>query len=100
MKTLEDMQKTYQMEHTSTGCKITHMFGVPMIALSLPLLFFDRKKALMLFTAGWILQLTGHYLFERNKPTLTKNPFDPLTYMASLIFVSKEWLSLLSSRKS
>jgi uncharacterized membrane protein YGL010W len=79
------------------GCKITHLFGVPMIALSLLIFFFDRKKAVMLFSFGWFLQFLGHYLFEHNKPILFTRGRSPYTLLSALVFVGEEWVDTVRS---
>jgi uncharacterized membrane protein YGL010W len=90
-----DRQAHYRAHHRTVGCKITHLFGVPMIALSLPVLLFNRKLGAGLFLGGWALQFIGHFVFEKNRPMLFKDPTDPLTYCSALIFVAQEWLHLL-----
>jgi uncharacterized membrane protein YGL010W len=82
------------------GCKVTHLFGVPMIALSLVMLLFDRKKAVMLFSLGWLLQFLGHYLFEHNKPILLTRGRSPYTLLSALVFVGEEWVDTVKSIRS
>lgn len=84
----------YEAHHTTTGCKITHMIGVPMIALSVPVFFFSRKGAAALFGAGWVLQFSGHLIFEKNSPVFLEDPLNPYTYAAALLFVRDEWLNV------
>jgi uncharacterized membrane protein YGL010W len=93
---LREHQEHYRAHHRTVGCKLTHLFGVPMIALSIPALLFNRKLSASLFFTGWALQFIGHFVFEKNKPMLFKDPKDPLTYCSALIFVTQEWLSLLN----
>jgi uncharacterized membrane protein YGL010W len=88
----------YRAEHRTAGCKISHMFGIPAIVASLPMLGWDWRVGLALFIAGWTLQFTGHRFFERNKPVLMANPKNPLTYLSALIFVGEEWCQLLTGR--
>lgn len=79
------------------GCKITHLFGVPLIALSIPMLLFDRKRAVMMFSFGWFLQFLGHYLFEHNKPILLTRGVSPYTMLSALVFVGEEWVDTIRS---
>lgn len=74
------------------------MFGVPMIALSLPALFFNFPLAASLFTAGWALQLIGHYVFEKNKPVLLDGGNPLFTTAAAMLFVAQEWMRFLSGK--
>ena len=80
----------YKSQHRTIGCKLTHMLGVPMIALSVPMVLFNKRAAGQLQIFGWMLQLIGHYVFEGNKPVLleTKSPY---TIVAALVFVAEEW---------
>lgn len=91
---LREHQAHYRAHHRTVGCKITHLFGVPMIALSIPALLFNRRLSASLFFTGWALQFIGHFVFEKNRPMLFKDPKDPLTYCSALIFVTQEWLNL------
>ncbi len=94
MDKLAQERAKYASRHTTIGCKVTHMIGVPMIALSLPVLFFNRRGALTLFGAGWVLQFAGHLIFEKNSPVFLEDPLNPYTYAAALLFVQDEWLTV------
>lgn len=98
MNSFETHMAHYRAEHRTVGCKITHMIGVPMIAASVPALFFNRRWAAGLFTVGWAFQLAGHRFFERNRPVLVADPANPLTYFSALAFVAQEWKQVLSGR--
>jgi uncharacterized membrane protein YGL010W len=80
----------YRSQHMTLGCKITHMVGVPIIALSFPVFFVNRRLAGDMQKVGWTLQLIGHYVFEHNKPVFM-DAADPLTALAALVFVADEW---------
>jgi len=82
----------YRSQHTTMGCRMTHLLGVPMICLSIPMFFFDWKRALVLFSGGWFLQFIGHFVFEKNKPVLLSDNRHPYTLLSALIFVGTEWL--------
>ncbi|MCD0484378.1 DUF962 domain-containing protein [Streptacidiphilus sp. ASG 303] len=62
----------YRSQHTSRGIRMTHLVGIPGVAVSLPLLFARPKVGVPLFAASWALQVAGHKLFEKNNPALTK----------------------------
>jgi len=87
----------YQSQHRSVGCKVTHMIGIPIIALSVPMLFFRPKLSLQLHLIGWILQFIGHYVYEHNKPVLLETK-DPLILLAALQFCRDEWTLALHGR--
>lgn len=97
---LDEHLAYYRSQHRTMGCKVTHLFGVPMIALSLVMLLFDRKKAVMLFSLGWLLQFLGHYLFEHNKPILLTRGRSPYTLLSGLVFVGEEWVDTVKSIRS
>jgi uncharacterized membrane protein YGL010W len=50
----------YEQNHQTVACKATHAVGIPLIALSLPLLLFNWRRALGFFALGWALQFAGH----------------------------------------
>lgn len=50
----------YERNHQSAICKATHAVGIPLIALSLPLLLIRPRRGLLAFAAGWALQFAGH----------------------------------------
>ncbi|MBZ0189604.1 MAG: DUF962 domain-containing protein [Candidatus Obscuribacterales bacterium] len=82
----------YRSQHTTLGCKVTHLVGVPMIFLSFPMLFYDWKRAIVLFSGGWILQFVGHFVFEKNRPVLMTKGRHTYTILSALVFVGSEWL--------
>ena len=99
MDSFADHMETYRREHSTLGCKITHMFGVPLIALSLPALFINWKIAIAMYAVGWALQFIGHFVFQKNKPVFLDNPRNPWTYLSALTFVGEEWLKLLTGKR-
>lgn len=70
----ESFVDNYKAKHQHPVNKLTHSVGIPMIIVSLPLLFFSWRWALGLFISGWILQFVGHAV-EGNRPAFFKNPF-------------------------
>ena len=62
--------RLYSAAHRTDGCKITHLAGVPMIALSVIWLPCNWRVSVVLFVVGWILQFIGHYVFEHNSPMI------------------------------
>ncbi len=96
-KTLRDLKlrdhlEYYRSQHRTLGCKVTHLFGVPLIAFAIPMLLINRKKAAMMFSLGWFLQMLGHYAFEHNKPILFTRGRSPYTAISALVFVGEEWM--------
>lgn len=77
-RTWDDWIDEYSESHQNPINRLTHTFGIPMIALSLLLVipsFFVGglwRVALGLFVVGWVLQLIGHY-FEGKPPEFMKD---------------------------
>jgi len=92
---LRDHLEYYRSQHRTLGCKLTHLVGVPFIAFAIPMFFLNRKKAAMMFSFGWFLQLLGHYVFEHNKPILFTRGRSPYTAISALVFVGEEWMDTL-----
>ena len=81
----------YKSQHTTMGCKITHMIGVPMIALSVPMLLISPRRAANLLAGGWALQFIGHYVFEKNSPVVLTDYRNPMVIIAALDYVAESW---------
>ncbi len=68
----------YQKGHQNRWNRLTHVFGIPMILLSLPLALVSLlgaplwTPALVLFIGGWALQFLGHAI-EGQKPEFLKD---------------------------
>jgi uncharacterized membrane protein YGL010W len=95
---LEAQLDYYRSQHRTTGCKVTHLFGVPLIALAVPLVFINFRRAVACFIAGWILQFVGHFFFEKNKPVIISEATHPLVPVAALIVVSQLWMRVLTGK--
>jgi uncharacterized membrane protein YGL010W len=57
---MKALLEDYERNQESTLCKLTHIVGTPLIALSIPMLLFRPKRALKWFAIGWTLQFAGH----------------------------------------
>src|SRR3982750_4489460 len=65
--------ENYKAKHKHPLNRLSHSIGIPMIALSLPLFFFNWRWALGLFVVGWAFQFVGH-IIEGNQPAFFRNP--------------------------
>jgi uncharacterized membrane protein YGL010W len=95
--------KLYANQHTTLGCRITHMIGVPMIMASLVGLvrlsatgawnsdFVVLGASALCLVVGWIWQFAGHFFFEKNSPVFLSNPLNLYNYTSAVIFVAQEW---------
>lgn len=86
----------YRTQHTSRGVRRTHMIGVPVIAVAMPLLFARPRVGIPMFLGGWIFQIAGHRVFEHNIPSTHKGW---ITYqLAGVIHVCEQYGELLERR--
>jgi uncharacterized membrane protein YGL010W len=69
----ESFMENYKAKHRHPLNRLTHSIGIPMIVISLPVIFFSWRWALALFVLGWILQFLGH-IIEGNQPAFFRNP--------------------------
>ena len=78
----------YRASHTHPVNRATHMIGIPMIVVSLPIFFFNFRLAAVLFVVGWILQFIGH-AFEGKAPVFFSDPkaliIGPLWWLKKLL---------------
>ena len=65
--------ENYKAKHQHPLNRMTHNIGIPMIVISLLIVFFNWRWALALFVVGWILQFVGHFI-EGNQPAFFRNP--------------------------
>lgn len=63
----------YRRSHTHPVNRALHSIGIPLIVISVPLVFFHWTWALGLFVLGWIFQFIGHF-FEGKPPAFFKDP--------------------------
>lgn len=89
----------YKSQHRTVGCKVTHMIGVPMIAVSVVTFPFNRRLSIVLQVVGWIFQFVGHYVYEHNQPVLLRIPNPHLTITAALVFVWEEWQKFVAGEE-
>ena len=88
---LEEWIGRYEQSHQHPVNRVLHMFGIPMIIVSLPLFllaFVIRgfwKIALFCFTVGWTFQFVGHAI-EGKPPEFFKD-------WRFLLVGSRWWLS-------
>jgi uncharacterized membrane protein YGL010W len=91
-RSLREYLSQYHHEHTQRGTKLTHMIGIPMIVASFPTAVVNPPLAAGLFAGGWALQLIGHKVYEKNKPSFLA---DPYYLLVGPVWVTAEWMSLL-----
>lgn len=76
----------YREDHRHPINHVLHVFvGWPLVAASLLLLPFKPLWSIGLFLAGYALMFTGHFVFEKNTPTIIKHPSTPFVIAWSVI---------------
>ena len=92
----EEKMAYYRSQHTTPGVRATHLVGIPAVAAALPLVVARPRVGVPLFLGGWVLQVIGHKVFEKNSPALTKGLF---TYQfCGLAFWCEEMADLIAGR--
>src|SRR6516164_4607169 len=78
----------YSSSHQHPVNRTLHTFGIPMIAISIPLFVYALIAGRMLwlpialFVIGWIFQFVGHY-YEKKPPEFFSDP--------RFLFVGLRW---------
>ena len=76
----------YRQDHTHPVNHFLHVgVGWPMVALAVVLLPFRPLWSLGLFLGGYALMFFGHFVFERNMPTVLKHPSTPFVIAWAVI---------------
>ncbi len=72
------------------------MVGIPAILAGSWLALTDRRReGAALLGLGIILQLTGHYVFEHNKPVFLTKRRHPLSLISAVVYVGQSYARLL-----
>jgi uncharacterized membrane protein YGL010W len=90
-KSFREYMQEYRDAHRQLGTRVTHMFGIPMIVASLPILPLNPLLGGGLFASGWALQFIGHYVFEHNDPKFFG---DPMNLLIGVVWAGVEWAHL------
>ena len=89
--------KFYLTAHRSKGCRISHLFGVPMCLLGAALLFIRPKAAPGILLFGYLFQILGHKVFEKNNPVLLTSR-DPLIIPIAAVMVARDWNRIIKRK--
>jgi len=82
----EGLVAKYRRDHMNPVNHVMHVFmGWPMVAAALLLLPFRPWWSLGLFLGGYALMFTGHFVFEKNTPTILKHPSTPFVMAWSVV---------------
>jgi hypothetical protein len=76
----------YSEDHRHPVNHVLHVgVGWPLAALAVILLPFHPLWAIALFVSAYMIMFSGHFLFERNVPTVFKHPTTPFVIAGSVI---------------
>jgi hypothetical protein len=76
----------YRQDHSNPVNHFLHVgVGWPMAAIAVILLPFRPLWALGLFASAYAIMFFGHFVFERNIPTILKDPTTPFVVAFSVI---------------
>ncbi len=92
-----ELYRFYVRNHRTLGCRVTHLAGIPLIALSFLLLPKRPKTSVMLGAVGYALQILGHYVFEKNTPVLMRTK-DVRVIPVAFAFIGYEWWAVFTKR--
>jgi hypothetical protein len=77
---------TYRQDHQNPVNHVLHVgVGWPLMALAVILVPFRPLWSLALFVSSYAIMWMGHFLFERNLPTLFKHPSTPFVIAWAVI---------------
>jgi uncharacterized membrane protein YGL010W len=91
--TLQEYLDSYEAAHRHPGNQITHAIGIPLIVVSLGLVFWHFWWAVGIFILGWIFQFLGHR-FEGNSPKFFQGPMYLLVGPLWVVIKLARWLHL------
>lgn len=83
---LDQFVAKYRRDHTHPVNHVLHVgVGWPLVALAVILVPFRPLWSLGLLLLGYALMFTGHFLFERNLPTILRHPSTPFVIAWAVI---------------
>lgn len=75
---IDHLTTRYRQDHRNPVNHILHVFvGWPICAIGVLLLPFRPWWTLWAFVIGYAFMWTGHFVFERNLPTVFRHPTTP-----------------------
>jgi len=81
-----DLTSRYRQDHKNPINHFLHVgVGWPIAAISVILLPFRPYWSLVLFVSAYAIMFFGHFVFERNVPTIFKEPRTPFVVAFSVI---------------
>ena len=82
----EGLVSSYRLDHRNPINHFLHVgVGWPMVAISILLLPFRPLWSAVLFVSAYAIMFFGHFVFERNIPTIFKQPSTPFVIACAVI---------------
>ena len=76
----------YRLDHRNEVNHFLHVgVGWPMVAVAVLILPFRPLWSLVLFVSAYAIMFFGHFVFERNTPTIFKQPSTPFVIAVAVI---------------
>ena len=76
----------YREDHTNPVNHVLHVgIGWPMVAAAVLLVPFKPLWSLGFLLGGYAVMFAGHFLFEKNTPTILKHPSTPFVMAWSVV---------------
>lgn len=94
---LIEAEQDYRLQHTTNGCRITHMIGVPLLLSSPLVALVSFKAGLLAMILGLIFQLVGHLAVEQNFPSLLNSRHPLLTMLVAIKVCAEDWKKFLAT---
>lgn len=79
----------YRSRHLTPGCRLSHLLGIPTLLLAPVVFLFNPKAAVRMLALGFVFQVGGHFIFEKNRPVLFETK-EPLTLVSAIIFTIEQ----------
>jgi hypothetical protein len=84
----------YHLDHRNPVNHFLHVaVGWPIVAISILLLPFRPLWSAVLFVSAYAIMFLGHFVFERNRPTIFKHPSTP--FVIALAVIRDLWGGLI-----
>jgi hypothetical protein len=82
----ESLVARYRLDHRNPVNHFLHVgVGWPMVAISILVLPFRPLWSAVLFLSAYAIMFFGHFVFERNVPTILKEPGTPFVMAGAVI---------------
>jgi hypothetical protein len=89
----------YRLDHRNAVNHFLHVgVGWPMVAVAVLILPFRPLWSLALVVAGYAIMFFGHFVFERNIPTILKQPSTP--FVIAFEVIRNLWSALVRLAKT